>query len=50
MHVLDEIDPVAVLLLRNMRRHAAEREKVVRFEELDAVFAGKAFVGKDFIL
>jgi hypothetical protein len=44
VHVPDEIDPVAVLLLRNMSGHASEREKISGFEKLDPVLPGKAFV------
>ena len=50
VHVLDEIDPVAVLLLCNMGGHATEREEIVRFEECNAVRTGETLAGENFII
>jgi len=49
VHVLDEMDTVAVLVLRDMGSHATERKQVVRTKELDAVFARESLVGNNFI-
>jgi len=43
VHVLHKIDAVAVLPLRNERRHAAEGQKVEGTEQRDAVLAIQAF-------
>jgi hypothetical protein len=50
VHVLDEIDPVAVLVLCDMGCHSTKREQVVRFEECDAVSAGEPLSGENFII
>jgi hypothetical protein len=44
VHVPNEMRAVPVLLLRNLRGHAAERKEIVRFEQLNPVFASEAFV------
>ncbi len=50
VHVLDEIDPVAVLVLCNMGGHSTKREQVVRFEECDAVISGEPLPRENFII
>jgi hypothetical protein len=50
VHVLDEIDPVAILVLCDMGGHSTKREEVVRSEKCDAVISGEALPRENFII
>ena len=48
VHIPDEIDPVAVLFVSDVGRHATESKQVIRPEEGQAVSSGETMIGENF--
>ena len=48
VHIPDEIDPVTVLFVSDVGRHATQSKQVIRPEEGQAVSSGETMIGENF--